>query len=274
MSIFNRLTIVCAILRHLQLLIQIALSGELKALKPRAFVVDQLSAGLPLLRYIAPDAPILFYCHFPDLLLAQGRQSALKRLYRLPFDWIEEWSMGFAQAVAVNSEFTKGVVARTWPRLKEKVDTKVVYPCVDTTVKEDNSSASDEVLLGGNHKVILSINRFERKKDIGLAVKAFAAISEDLRRGVRLVLAGKLYVTPSYSLVLHMILTRFQVATIPELPKTSNITPSSKLSPPPTPSNTTPSHLSTPPLYPPFPAMPPSSSSSLYQTLSKLHFCV
>ncbi|KAM0458517.1 hypothetical protein ACHAPV_005909 [Trichoderma viride] len=190
MSIFNRLTIVCAILRHLQLLVQIALSGELKALKPRAFVVDQLSAGLPLLRYIAPDAPILFYCHFPDLLLAQGRQSALKRLYRLPFDWIEEWSMGFAQAVAVNSEFTKGVVARTWPRLKEKVDTKVVYPCVDTTVKEDNSSGSDEELLGGSHKIILSINRFERKKDIGLAVKAFAAIPEDLRRGVRLVLAG------------------------------------------------------------------------------------
>lgn len=193
MSIFNRLTIVCAILRHLQLLVQIALSGELKALKPRAFVVDQLSAGLPLLRFIAPDAPILFYCHFPDLLLAQGRQSALKRLYRLPFDWIEEWSMGFAQAVAVNSEFTKGVVARTWPRLKEKVDTKVVYPCVDTTVREDNSSGIDETLLGGNHKVILSINRFERKKDVGLAVKAFAAIPEDLRRGVRLVLAGMLY---------------------------------------------------------------------------------
>lgn len=199
MSIFNRLTIVCAILRHLQLLVQIALSGELKALKPRAFVVDQLSAGLPLLRFIAPDAPILFYCHFPDLLLAQGRQSALKRLYRLPFDWIEEWSMGFAQAVAVNSEFTKGVVARTWPRLKEKVDTKVVYPCVDTTVKEDSPSGSDEALLGGNYKVILSINRFERKKDIGLAVKAFAAIPEDLRRGVRLVLAGIL--TSSCSLV-------------------------------------------------------------------------
>ncbi|EHK48855.1 glycosyltransferase family 4 protein [Trichoderma atroviride IMI 206040] len=187
MSIFNRLTIVCAILRHIQLLVQIALSGELKALKPRAFVVDQLSAGLPLLRFIAPDAPILFYCHFPDLLLAQGRQSALKRLYRLPFDWIEEWSMGFAQAVAVNSEFTKGIVARTWPRLKEKVDTKVVYPCVDTTV---DSSANDEASLSGSPKVILSINRFERKKNIGLAVKAFAAIPEEDRRWVRLVLAG------------------------------------------------------------------------------------
>lgn len=180
--------------------------------------------------------------------------------------------MGFAQAVAVNSEFTKGVVARTWPRLKEKVDTKVVYPCVDTTVKEDNSSGSDEALLGGSYKVILSINRFERKKDIGLAVKAFAAIPEAERRGVRLVLAG-IYYPHSLSLLLYMsmMLTKLQAATIPELPKTSNTTPSSKPSPPPTLSNTTPSHPSIPRLFPPFPAMLPSSSSSPYQTLSKPH---
>lgn len=98
--------------------------------------------------------------------------------------------MGFAQAVAVNSEFTKGVVARTWPRLKEKVDTKVVYPCVDTTVKQDDAPAEGDVFGNGDYKIILSINRFERKKDIGLAVKAFAAISEEQRKGLRLVLAG------------------------------------------------------------------------------------
>ncbi|EMT64702.1 Alpha-1,3/1,6-mannosyltransferase alg-2 [Fusarium odoratissimum] len=101
MSILSRLTILCAILRHVHLLIHIALAGELQALRPRAFIVDQLSAGLPLMRYIAPSSPILFYCHFPDLLLAQGRESALKRLYRRPFDWLEEWTMGFASAMAV-----------------------------------------------------------------------------------------------------------------------------------------------------------------------------
>ena len=190
MSVFNRLTILCAILRHFHLLVQITLSGELQRLEPSAFVVDQLSAGLPLLRFLSPDAPILFYCHFPDLLLAQGRQSVIKRLYRVPFDWIEEWSMGFAQAVAVNSEFTKGVVARTWPRLQEKVDTKVVYPCVDTTLKQDESASENVALGDGDDRIILSINRFERKKDIGLAVKAFAAIPEATRKGVRLVLAG------------------------------------------------------------------------------------
>lgn len=99
--------------------------------------------------------------------------------------------MGFAHAVAVNSEFTKGVVERTWPGLTGRVPTRVVYPCVDTEAKEGElAGKGDRDVLGGDDKIILSINRFERKKDIGLAVKAFAAIPETERKGVRLVLAG------------------------------------------------------------------------------------
>ncbi|KHN95505.1 mannosyltransferase [Metarhizium album ARSEF 1941] len=188
-SILSRLTILCAILRHVHLLLTIHLTGELLALAPRAFIVDQLSAGLPLLRLLAPNVPVLFYCHFPDLLLAQGRQSVVKRLYRTPFDRLEEWSMAFAHAVAVNSKFTSAIVARTWPGLPDKVPIKVVYPCVDT----DNKAVGDEhhltVGTQGKH-IILSINRFERKKDIGLAIKAFARIPAKQRQDARLVLAG------------------------------------------------------------------------------------
>ncbi|EFY88187.1 mannosyltransferase [Metarhizium acridum CQMa 102] len=184
-SILSRLMILCAILRHIHLLLTIHLTGELAALSPRAFIVDQLSAGLPLMRLIAPGVPILFYCHFPDLLLAQGRQSIIKRLYRVPFDRLEEWSMGFAHAVAVNSNFTRGIVANTWPNLQNKVPTKVVYPCVDTHTTPE--AAADEAKLAAGKKLILSINRFERKKDIGLALKAFARIPEKQRRGARLV---------------------------------------------------------------------------------------
>ena len=193
MSVFNRLTILCAILRHIQLLITIALTGELANLQPRAIIADQLSAGLPLLTYLCPTSPILFYCHYPDLLLAHGRDaSLLKRLYRVPFDAIEQWSMGFAQATAVNSEFTRGVVSKTWPKMKQRTAIRVVYPCVDTSLKEkDLRKGIDKVLEGD--KVILSINRFERKKDIGLAIKAFAAVPETQRKGVRLVIAGMFF---------------------------------------------------------------------------------
>ncbi|KAM4060776.1 glycosyl transferases group 1 domain-containing protein [Hirsutella rhossiliensis] len=193
-SLFSRLAILCAVLRHVHLILHVTLSRELPALTPRAFVADQLSAGLPLLRCLYRAVPILFYCHFPDLLLVQGRQgSRAKRLYRVPFDFLEQWSMGFAQAVAVNSNFTRSVVERTWPRLPAKVRIDVVYPCVDTDSHDD---ADDELRAGwgktlrGHGKLMLSINRFERKKDIGLAIKAFAAIPEPERDGVRLVLAG------------------------------------------------------------------------------------
>lgn len=131
--------------------------------------------------------PILFYCHYPDLLLARGREGWLKRLYRAPFDKVEEWSMGFAQGVAVNSEFTKGVVRRTWPGLERHVELRVVYPCVAVDTEEE----VEEIVEWRDEKVVLSINRFERKKDVALAIKAFAAIPEERRKGVRLVIAGR-----------------------------------------------------------------------------------
>ncbi|POR32487.1 Alpha-1,3/1,6-mannosyltransferase alg-2 [Tolypocladium paradoxum] len=191
-SLASRLTILCAVLRHLHLLLAVTLTRELPALKPRAFLVDQLSAGLPLLQYSYEDVPLLFYCHFPDLLLARGRDaSLLKRLYRVPFDWLEEWTMGFAHAVAVNSEFTKGVVETTWPGLTGRVPTRVVHPCVDAAANEGELAGKGRGdILGDGSVIILSINRFERKKDIGLAIKAFAAIPETEREAVRLVLAG------------------------------------------------------------------------------------
>ncbi|GAO16204.1 uncharacterized protein UV8b_05581 [Ustilaginoidea virens] len=189
MSVLSRLTILCAILRHIHLLLTVFLSGELAALQPHAFVVDQLSAGLPLLRCLFPAVPVLFYCHFPDLLLVRGRQSLPKRLYRLPFDWIEEWSMGFAHAVAVNSSFTKRIVARTWPRLAKSVVTKVVYPCVDTKPRADGVQPHEGLSCHAD-KLILSINRFERKKDVGLAIKAFARVPQSQRKRVCLVVAG------------------------------------------------------------------------------------
>ncbi|KAK8086698.1 mannosyltransferase [Apiospora phragmitis] len=200
-SILSRFSILCAILRQLHLILQIAtFSTELQTLAPDAFFVDQLSAGLPLLQYLYPQGRILFYCHFPDLLLAQGRQRWWKRAYRVPFDWVEQWSMSFADAIAVNSNFTKGVVRRTWPSLAAQRsggrgghdDFETIYPCADTKPKK--SEKSDEIEtdkpLWGGMRFLLSINRFERKKDVALAIKAYAGLSPAARKGVRLVVAG------------------------------------------------------------------------------------
>jgi alpha-1,3/alpha-1,6-mannosyltransferase len=107
----------------------------------------------------------------------------------MPFDFIEDWSMGFADAVCVNSGFTKGIVSKVFPALASTKDLQIVYPCVDIKIKT-NETVDDFVPPWTGKEVILSINRFERKKDIGLAIKAYAGLGKNSRKGVRLVVAG------------------------------------------------------------------------------------
>ena len=185
-TFLGRFAILCAILRQVHLVLQIALcTNELARLTPTSFFVDQLSAGIPLLRLLQPTPRVIFYCHFPDKLLAQ-KGSPLKSLYRLPFDWLESWSTGCSDAIVVNSKFTKSIFAEAFPTLQHR-NPGVIYPCVDTS----HVSYLDEIApLWPGKKVLLSINRFEKKKDVALAVKAFAGLTTSERHDARLVIAG------------------------------------------------------------------------------------
>lgn len=168
------------------------------------FVVDQLPACIPILKMIGPLAAasgkqmqrILFYCHFPDQLLAKrdegGRLARLlKACYRYPFDLFEGWAMSGSDKVVVNSKFTRGVATEVFGN--KLGDVKVVYPCVDTEAKKEVAKEVDinGGKLWGGLKVVLSINRFERTKDIALAIRAYHGLGADNRKGTRLVIAGK-----------------------------------------------------------------------------------
>ncbi|KAL3460321.1 putative alpha-1,2-mannosyltransferase [Aspergillus heterothallicus] len=161
------------------------------------FIVDQVPACVPLLKVLGPrqhqgkgKQRILFYCHFPDQLLARREEGSsllttVKTLYRFPFDWFEGWAMSASDRVVANSKFTRGVVKETFgaDRLG---DVRVVYPCVDTAQKAGGSEGA----LWGGKKILLSVNRFERKKDLALAIRAYHGLGEAKRRGTRLVIAG------------------------------------------------------------------------------------
>lgn len=178
-----------AILRQLSLAISSGvLSSELKTLDPDVFFVDQLSACVPLFRFLCPRAKVLFYGHFPDRLLAkqgEGVTKAAKSIYRRPFDALESWSTGCADSVVVNSKFTRAVFKQTFASMRSR-DLKVIYPCVDTEVEVTDDSAR----LWPEKKVLLSINRFEGKKNLALAIKAFAGLSNSEREKAKLVIAG------------------------------------------------------------------------------------
>ena len=107
--------------------------------------------------------------------------------------------MGYADRLVGNSDFTRGVFRRAFPGLRRK-DLGVVYPCVHT--EEDGKMVVDrnrrkEQLWKGK-KVVLSINRFERKKGIEVAIRAYAGLRTEARAGTRLVVAGGLPTLPMW----------------------------------------------------------------------------
>lgn len=118
------------------------ISGKIKEYD--FFIVDQLSFCVPLLSlFSSPQCRVLFYCHFPDQLLTK-RSSFIKSLYRVPFDFIEEWTTGWSDQIVVNSNFTKQIFHDTFKRLNN-INPGVIYPCVDTEIINDESS-DEEVL--------------------------------------------------------------------------------------------------------------------------------
>lgn len=61
-----------------------------------------------LSRLMVLSLQILFYCHFPDLLLAQ-RRSRAHSAYRAPLDYAEQTTTGMADRLLVNSHYTQGL---------------------------------------------------------------------------------------------------------------------------------------------------------------------
>lgn len=87
----------------------------------------------------------------------------------------------------MNSKFTEKIVRDVFPSLSKK-EINIVYPCVDIAPASKDDEEQDS--LWKDKKILLSINRFERKKNIELALRAFAGLSAKEREGVRLVIAG------------------------------------------------------------------------------------
>ncbi|KYO48443.1 alpha-1,3/1,6-mannosyltransferase ALG2 [Alligator mississippiensis] len=115
-------------------MLYVALYALLRAPPPDIFVCDQVSACIPVLRLARNRKKVLFYCHFPDQLLTK-RESLLKRIYRAPLDWLEEYTTGMADCIVVNSEFTANVFADTFKSLSH-IKPDVLYPSLTVSAFE------------------------------------------------------------------------------------------------------------------------------------------
>lgn len=140
-------------------------------------VADQVSVVLPLLRVFGIKT--IFYCHYPDKLLS-GKRGFFKKIYRYFIDLVEEWSLLCAHKIYVNSEYTQQVFLEHFPSLRKRgVPTTVLYPSIDLNkfdepLKEDQevTKIKEEV----KHPYFFSLNRYERKKNINLALHAYALL--------------------------------------------------------------------------------------------------
>ena len=137
-------------------------------------ICDLISACIPMLRL--SGAKVIFYCHFPDQLLTE-RKSFLKKAYRWPIDKLEEMTTGMAHVVCVNSNFTSTKFHSTFKSLSH-VNPTVLYPSLNFTAFDQEPEHLADLFLNSVRCLFLSINRFERKKNLPLAVEAFAKFLE------------------------------------------------------------------------------------------------
>lgn len=179
-EIFGKFTAFCAMVRMIMASLYVCLFGG----HYDVIVVDQVSASIPLLRFFRKK--VVFYCHFPDKLLCVDRRSALKRFYRFFLDGFEEWTTGFSNVILVNSHFTQGIFYQSFKRLaKKNTPTDVLYPAIDLSKFDKSLTSADIDAKFPRGSFFFSLNRYERKKNINLAIKAFAKY-RDLKKDNKL----------------------------------------------------------------------------------------
>lgn len=177
-SIFGKFTAACAYIRMLYatLYTTFVLSREKKI---DVIFVDSISIGIPLLKFAFNSPKIIFYCHFPDMLMAPQEGSAFRKWYRYPLNWAEEMTTRKADVILVNSKFTRRVFKETFKSID--VMPSVLYPSLNTKYFDNTvvtDSDAEDLQLRIDSVIFLSINRYERKKNIPLALNAFKELEK------------------------------------------------------------------------------------------------
>ena len=198
-SIFGKMMALCAIIRMIYLTFIIIFMYCIGMID--VIILDGISAPIPLLKLFS--IPVLFYCHFPDKLLCVERSNILKKLYRLVVDSLEEITTAMADKVIVNSKFTADTFQSSFYYLGSYYRPDIIYPPIDIenfdqnlNTNSNNSSKKkkkkqlfnldfdtkeyeDKLDITEKDIVFVSLNRYERKKNIELAILAFKRLLEE-----------------------------------------------------------------------------------------------
>jgi len=155
-------------------------------------ICDIISVGHIFLNLIGQKS--IFYCHFPDQLLTK-KESFIKKVYRYPIDWLEEQGIAKANVTLVNSLFTKEIFHHTFKSLPK--EPQVIYPTVNFSLFDKKMTGTLNIQLSHVETLFLSINRYERKKNLNLAIEALKELYDannltdsKSRSSIHLIMAG------------------------------------------------------------------------------------
>lgn len=184
--IFNRFQLIMSIFKMFLLTIYMMLFKQRYDL----YIVDSNPYVLPIFWIFRRK--VIFYCHFPDALLAAEQTSILFKFYRFVMALIEEFCFLFVHSIWVNSQFTKSKFIECFPRLKKVSKTiTVVYPCLNFSYLDEIAEEKSEKPFDLPNNYFLSLNRIEKKKKIELAIHAFAKMKQNSpQSNCKLIIAG------------------------------------------------------------------------------------
>lgn len=156
---------------------------------PDLIVCDVVPHVVTAIRRWFPGSAVLVYCHFPDRLGVAARGPYA--IYRAAIGRLEDRGMMAAHRVLANSSYTAEAVRQTFPFLPAErlaiVRPGVRLPPVPVRRESPLPPAAAR-------RTLLSVARFDPRKDLPLAVEAFAELRARIGAtafaGWRLVLAG------------------------------------------------------------------------------------
>ncbi|XP_047537456.1 alpha-1,3/1,6-mannosyltransferase ALG2 [Vanessa atalanta] len=191
-SIFGRFKAACAYARMMFAAAYLAWY-VIPAEEPTIIFCDLISLCIPFLKLARGPFRVVFYCHHPDkLLTTEG--GLLKKVYRAPLNWLEEFTTARADKVLVNSKYTARVYQDAFQKIKDVPD--ICYPSINTEFfKRTVPKCLKEIVPVGSDKfTFLSINRYERKKNLKLALQSLAELKHIIDDSdwdrVHLIMAG------------------------------------------------------------------------------------
>ncbi|CAH0402337.1 unnamed protein product [Chilo suppressalis] len=191
-SILGKFKAACAYARMVYAAIYIAWY-VIPVEEPTLIFCDLISLCIPFLKMARGPFRIVFYCHHPDKLLT-SEGGLLKKLYRAPLNWLEEFTTAKADKVLVNSKYTARVYQDAFQKIVDVPD--ICYPSINTEYFRTTSPKplKEVVPVGTDKYVFLSINRYERKKNLQLALRSLEYLKhivdeEDWNR-IHLIMAG------------------------------------------------------------------------------------